>query len=189
MKPSFIDTNGCIDFHKLYATYYAPFCIYAKRFIDDGDVRQDIVQEVFVSLWNKFEGTEVDADAILSYIKVCVRNGCLNHIEHQRHVAVYADARRTAAPPYADSADSLYTLEEMYARLNDIVAAMPEAQRIVFEQTVIDNRNYAEVAEQIGCSVKSVGRYRQRIMQILKRDMKEYLPLLLLCYNISAQVS
>lgn len=35
------------SFRKLYEDYYAPFCLYAKRYIEDGEVRQDIVSEVF----------------------------------------------------------------------------------------------------------------------------------------------
>lgn len=184
MQPSFIDSDGYIDFHRLYEIYYAPFCIYAKRFIADGDARQDIVQDVFVSVWKRFGGMKVEADTMLAYIKMSVRNSCLNWIDHRRHVDDFAQQTAKYEPPYADDTDSLYTLEEMYERLEHIVAAMDERQRTVFEQTIIGEKNQAEVAEQLGVSVKSVGRYRQRIMQMLKAYMKDYLAAVLLCYEI-----
>ena len=40
-------------FKQLYEEYYAPFCLYAKRFIDDKDTREDIVSDVFTSIWDK----------------------------------------------------------------------------------------------------------------------------------------
>ena len=184
MTNSFIDKDGCIDFRRLYQLYYAPFCIYAKRFVDDTDARQDIVQEVFVSVWKRFGGMSVKADTMLAYIKMSVRNSCLNWIEHRRHIDTFAQVSAHGAPPYADAPDSLYTLDEMYATLESILDAMDEQQRMVFEQTIIKKENYTDVAHRLGISVKSVGRYRQRILQMLKEHMKDYLVAVLLGHEL-----
>ena len=115
---------------------------------------------------------------------MCVRNSCLNYIEHERHVESYAKSAMNRGLAYATSPDSLYTLDEMYVRLDSIVASMSEEQRVVFEQTVLDDCKQAEVAARLGVSVKTVGRCRQRIMQMLRRDLKEYMPVVLMCYML-----
>ncbi len=184
METSFIDPDGRIDFRRLYDTYYAPFCIFAKRYVDDLSAREDIVEEVFVSLWRRFGSVAVEADALLAYIRTSVRNGCLNYLAHRRLVDGYAEQTVGRTPLYAESPDSVYTLDEMYGLLTAIVAEMSEEQRVVFEQTIVGHRNQTEVAEALGVSVKTVGRCRRRIIDQLRLRMKDYLPVLTLCFSL-----
>ncbi len=184
MDTSFVDINGRINFRRLYDTYYAPFCIFAKRYVDDLSAREDIVEEVFVSLWRRFGGVTVDAEALLAYIRTSVRNGCLNYLAHRRLVDGYAEQTLGRTPLYAESPDSVYTLDEMYGLLATIVAGMSDEERTVFEQTIVGHRNQAEVAETLGVSVKTVGRYRRRIIDQLRLRMKDYLPVLTLCFSL-----
>ena len=60
MKISFSTQTKARTFKQLYEEYYAPFCLYAKRFIDDLDTRQDIVSDVFASLWDKMDTDSFD---------------------------------------------------------------------------------------------------------------------------------
>ena len=55
MKISFSRQTKERAFKQLYEDYYAPFCLYAKRFVDDKEVREDIVSDVFTSLWDKLD--------------------------------------------------------------------------------------------------------------------------------------
>ncbi len=184
MDTSFVDAKGRIDFRRLYDIYYAPFCIFAKRYVDDLGAREDIVEEVFVSLWRHFGDVPVEAGALLSYIRKSVRNGCLNYLSHRSLVDGYAQHRKDTVPVYAESADSVYTLDEMYTLLAQTVAAMTYEQRTVFERTIVGSDNQDEVAAALGVSVKTVGRYRQRVIETLRSRMKDYLPLLALCLSV-----
>ena len=47
MKISFSKQTKERAFKQLYEEYYAPFCLYAKRFVDDKETREDIVSDVF----------------------------------------------------------------------------------------------------------------------------------------------
>ena len=40
-----------LSFQRLFELYYPALCIYTKRFISDRETREDIVQEVFSSIW------------------------------------------------------------------------------------------------------------------------------------------
>ena len=80
MKISFPRHDKEQAFKQLYEEYYAPFCLYAKRFIEDKEAREDIVSDVFASLWDKIDSFELDSDTTLGYIKMCVKNSCLNYL-------------------------------------------------------------------------------------------------------------
>ena len=75
MKISFSRQTKERAFKQLYEDYYAPFCLYAKRFVDDKEVREDIVSDVFTSLWDKLDTDSFDlqSETALGYIKMCVK--------------------------------------------------------------------------------------------------------------------
>lgn len=70
------------SFQKLFESCYAPLCLFAKRYIEDLNVREDIVQEVFFQLWEKRKNISVNTSA-RNYLIACVKNICLNQIKRE----------------------------------------------------------------------------------------------------------
>lgn len=68
MKISFSEHSKEQVFKQIYEEFYAPFCLYAKRFIEDKDTREDLVSDVFTSLWDKIDTFNLDSDTTLGYI-------------------------------------------------------------------------------------------------------------------------
>lgn len=163
-------------FKNLYEEYYAPFCLYAKRFIDDADTREDIVSDVFASLWDKQSTIELRADTVVAYLKMCVRNNCLNYLKHLEYEWSYAEICQKQDPIYASEPDSIYTLDELYRMLYETLNKLPENYRTVFIKSFFDGKTHAEIAEEMNLSVKSVNRYKQKTMDFLRNELKDYMP-------------
>lgn len=180
MKLSFLEHNKEQAFRQLYEEYYAPFCLYAKRFIEDKETREDVVSDVFASLWDKMENIDLNSDTALAYIKMCVKNSCLNHLKHLECEWSYAEIIRGKAPIYETEPDSVYTLDELYRLLYETLNKLPETYRTVFIESFFKEKTHAEIAEELNLSVKSVNRYKQRTIEFLRSELKEYLPILLL---------
>lgn len=167
-------------FQKLYEDYYAPFCLFAKRYIDDACIREDIVSDVFASLWSKRNELELKSETTIAFLKMCVRNGCLNYLKHQNYEIDYAVMCNNRAPLYATSPESVYTLEELYELLNETLKKLPENYRTVFVKSFFEGKTHAEIAEEMNLSVKSIDRYKQKTVELLRNELKDYLPLLIL---------
>ena len=182
MKISFSTQTKDRTFKQLYEEYYAPFCLYAKRFIDDLDTRQDIVSDVFASLWDKMDTDSFDlqSDTALGYIKMCVKNSCLNFLKHQEYEWSYAENIQKKTPVYETEPDSVYTLDELYRMLYETLDKLPENYRTVFMKSFFEVKTHVEIAEEMNLSVKSINRYKQKTMELLRNELKDYLPLLLL---------
>ena len=71
-----------VAFRYLFEHYYPSLCLFAKRFIDDRETREDIVQEVFFRLWDKRKQITVTSSA-QNYLLTSVRNLCLNYLRRQ----------------------------------------------------------------------------------------------------------
>lgn len=182
MKISFSKQTKEQAFKQLYEEYYAPFCLYAKRFIDDKETREDIVSDVFTSLWDKLDSFELHSDTALGYIKMCVKNSCLNFLKHQEHEWSYAENIQKKAPVYETEPDSVYTLDELYRMLYEALNKLPENYRTVFMKGFFEGKTHAEIAEEMNLSVKSINRYKQKTMELLRNELKDFLPLILLFF-------
>lgn len=167
------------QFKALYEKYYAPFCVYAKRFLQDKDVREDIVSDVFAKLWLT-DDFILHEETALSFLKTCVRNSCLNYLKHQSYTEDYVEHFEERIPLYAESPESIYTLDEMYKLLHEAIEKLPEKQRIVFIETYLNEKKQQEVADELNISVKTVSRYQTQIIERLRGELKEYLPSLAL---------
>lgn len=180
MKTPFHENAKNLHFQKLYEDYYAPFCLFAKRYIDDACIREDIVSEVFASLWSKRNELELKSETTIAYLKTCVRNACLNYLKHQNYEIDYAVMCNNRPPIYATSPESIYTLEELYERLNEVLKKLPENYRKVFVKNFFEGKTHAEIAQEMNLSVKSIDRYKQKTVELLRNELKDYLPLLVL---------
>ena len=65
---------------------------------------------------------------------------------------------------------------EWYETLNKL----PENYRTVFIKSFFEGKTHTEIAEEMNLSVKSINRYKQKTMELLRNELKDYMPLLLL---------
>lgn len=181
----FLENKKKEIFKSFFDSYYAPFCIYAQRFVQDSSICEDIVSDVFVNLWEKLIREELEFDTVISYIKVAVRNNCLNYIKHEEHEQNYANTCKYKPAIYAESADSIYTLTELQSLLDEALNKLPESYRQIFIKCFMNNESSADIAKDMNVSTKTVFRYKSRVVEHLREELKEYFPIImyLLVFN------
>lgn len=173
-----ISANDEEAYRSLFELYYVPLCLYVKRFIEDKPTQEDIVQDVFFTIWEK-RGTIVPTVSAKNYLVTCVKNLSLNHLRKQGYMQDYQTKLTEHAPVYSENLDDLYTLKELQVLLAKTLAKLPPEYRLAFEMSRIEEKSSAEIAEAMGVSVRTVERYRNKATEILKEELKDYLSLLL----------
>ena len=73
----------------------------------------------------------------------------------------------------------LFRSNELYDMLFKALERLPQNYRIVFTKNFFEGKTHAEIAEELNLSVKSINRYKQKTMDMLRKEFKEYLPVLL----------
>ena len=165
--------------------YYAPFCLYAKGLL----MIKKHVKTSF-RMYSPHYGInwililfDLQSNTALAYIKMCVKNSCLNFLKHQEYEWSYAEKYiQKKAPVYETEPDSIYTLDELYRMLYETLNKLPENYRTVFIKSFFEGKTHTEIAEEMNLSVKSINRYKQKTMELLRNELKEYMPLLLLLF-------
>jgi RNA polymerase sigma-70 factor (ECF subfamily) len=171
-------------FRSLFNCFYASLCLYAKRYVDDRSVREDIVQDVFSTVWERRKFIMPNTP-VKSYLMSCVKNNSLNYLRRKGYFEEYQNNTLASIPLYAQGQDELYNLKELQELLAKTLEKLPEPYRLAFVMSRFEDKSSSEIAEIMNVSVRTVERYRARATEILKGELKDYLPLLLLLYLLS----
>ncbi|MDR0394163.1 MAG: RNA polymerase sigma-70 factor [Tannerella sp.] len=163
----------------MFEHYYANLCVYAKRFIPDLATREDIVQDVFCSIW--INRKKIDCSVPLTnYLMTSVKNHCLNYLRKNSKYEIGEKSELERIPLYAENDEELFFLHELEEMFAKTLAGLPEEYRIAFEMSKMKNKSTGEIAETLGVSVRTVERYRNKAIEILKTELKDYYPLICL---------
>jgi RNA polymerase sigma-70 factor (family 1) len=164
-------------YEEAFKTYYGMLCAYAMPIIRDKDEAEEVVQNVFYNLWAKRESLQVSV-ALKPYLYRSVHNECLNKIKHQKVKASYAGDYKASVLAGGSSPDRL-ELKELGNTIEKALESLPEQCGIVFRMSRFEQLKYAEIAEKLGISVKTVEIHMGKALRILREKLKDYLPLVL----------
>lgn len=162
-------------FKLIFETFYKPLHIFAVKYVKDSDLAEDLVQEVFVKLWEKRE-TWVDTVTVKAFLYTSVKNKALNHFRHQKVIDTHQKQM------LADKSSELFFKnhlieEETYRILLQAVEALPDQTRKVCVLSMNGVQN-AQIAEELDLSVSTVKYHKSQALFILKKHLGKQLFLL-----------
>lgn len=167
----------------LFKAYFPRLQGYASRFIFDGEVVKDIIQECFVKLWEKHKSIEVLS--IQSLLFAMVRNSCLNYLKHRSVVNKYeieylAKIKGQEQLYHADflcDADQPLLYEELQKEINYVIEQLPERRREVFLMSRFDGLKNREIAERLQISSTAVEKHISKALKNFEDHFKNKYPI------------
>jgi RNA polymerase sigma-70 factor (ECF subfamily) len=161
----------------LFRKYYAGLCKSLYRILRDATFAEDIVQEVFLKVWEKRESLQLD-EAIQSYLYRSCYNTALNFLKQQKQ---NTDIDTLEIPVAGgESAEKNLSLLETEAEILKAIESLPPKTRLVFSLSRFEEKSYKEIAEQLNISLKSVEKHMGIALQRLRENLKEYFVTVLL---------
>ena len=165
-------------FELLFENYFEVLCRFAFGYIKDRDASQEIVQDVFINLWNKRETIDPDRQ-VKSYLYTSVKNRCLNYIrDNKKFRSFYLDVEVEMEIP--DTNPDLFSENETKIKIENALDKLPEKCRQVFELSRFEEMKYKDIADNLGISVKTVEVQISKALRILREELKEFLMILIL---------
>ena len=139
----------------------------------DRAVAEELVQDVMLELWRRRETLAPDGSA-QAYLFQATRNRVLNHLRHLK-IEQRSEPElqhESSATPHADS-------EVVQTELSDAVwmavQSLPDRCREVFELSRVHGLKYAEIASQLGISVKTVEAQMGKALRTLRDRLAPWL--------------
>lgn len=169
-----------VVFDFVFTYYYSGLCAYARRWVGD-DAAEDLVQDFFVHLW--IEGPNIEITSSLkSYLFTSIRNMSINHLKHNQVKKQYENDVIKREDEFQQSAEWEYTEAELIELLEKAMEKLPPRCREVFYLSRFEGKNNASIAEIMGISKRTVELQISNALKILRTELKDYLPLVLLIW-------
>jgi len=155
------------NFHELFKQHSRTIRNYIYYKCGDNDLANDMVQEAFIKLWENCK--KVKSDYALFFLKRVANNTFLNTIKHNKvvleHQKTVKDNRDIENPEF------LLEEKEFAVKVQEAIASLPEKDREVFLLNRIDKKKYAEIAEFLEISIKTVEKRMHNALKIIRKEI------------------
>lgn len=174
-----IKSGDEFSFELLFRKYYVRLCGFANKFLNDPEEAREIVQDVFLKLWETRKDIKPD-DSLVSYLFMITRNKSINKLRRRSVDSKYTGILQLV---YAENRE-ISPHESLLANEldNEITAAvgkLPVKCREIFDLSRIEGRRYSEIAAMLQISVKTVEAHMSKALKILRIELKDYLMIVL----------
>lgn len=154
-------------YKNMFDKYFMALKGFAKRFVHDDAVCDDIVQDAFIGLYNKRAEIQ-NLNAVKSYLYSGVRNGCLNYLRNDKiKLTHHEHIQELSSPWYSEN----YIIEEVHAVLYKAIKDLTKAQREVVVMSMNGLSN-SDIAEDLDVSINTVKTLKKRAYAELRSKLK-----------------
>jgi len=172
-------------FKEVFSILYPRLKGYCRLFIHNEDQIEDIIQESFITLWEKHESIKPDK-SIESFVFVIVRNRCLNYLKKEKLTSnqVNLDNINIEELQYLYHLDFVEKEEKSMEELliesfQKAVNELPNKMKLVFTKCKIEGIRQKEVAKELGISLKMVEKHISKSKQQIRIKLANQYPLLI----------
>lgn len=181
LQPDYSDKELALLFEKdseqaieiLFRLHYSYLCQAVFRVLPDENLAEDLVQEVFFELWKKHRQLRINT-SFRAYLRRAAINKTLNFIRDHRRINF---ENQEELPLKGSLNDGIQELEasELQALIDRAIDQLPERCRIIFVLSRFEELSYAEIADHLGISVKTVENQISKALKGLRATLEPYL--------------
>jgi RNA polymerase sigma-70 factor (family 1) len=151
-------------FDAIYTKYWDRLYFHLVKAIKDSDEAEDILQEVFYSLWKRRDTLE-NIESLCAYLFSCVRYGGIRYIRNNIKKNNYRESWEHFFCEKDDLFEQQYAAKELSTMLYNEIDKLPPKMREVFVLSRKDEFTYKEIAQKLNISDKTV---KKQISNALK---------------------
>ncbi|MGL5681580.1 MAG: RNA polymerase sigma-70 factor [Marinifilaceae bacterium] len=154
------------NFDRIFHSHYKSLCLYAYRIVNNLELAEDIVQDVFIKL---MESRTVfnDEKHLKNYLFITVRNSSFNALQH---IEVVSKAHERIAENWQDNVDdNERLLVELLDMLRIEIGKLPESCKQILLMAYVDGATNMEIAQKLNISVNTVRAQKMRGKELLRQ--------------------
>ncbi|GLU53375.1 RNA polymerase sigma factor [Dyadobacter frigoris] len=156
-------------FTELFDRHWERISMYVSRVIKCRDDAQDIVQEIFISIWRR-RGDISLKSTFLAYLLKSARNLSIRYIEKNINRENFVESLSEQMQSVDLSAISALELQELEAKVDQAIAKLPAKMQQVYHLSRRENLSYKDIAAQLGIAETTV---KKQVSNALKQIRSE----------------
>lgn len=153
---SAIRNNDELAFNELFKRYWIRLYNTAYRYLKDRELSEEVVHDVFLNLWHRREGLEINAFS--SFILTAIRYQIYNRLRAAKSTLIYGTDLIDGNTHSTTFNTGEYAIEEheLHQEMNEYLKKLPKRCQEIFFLSRIDNLTNAEIAIRLGISKRTV---------------------------------
>ena len=152
-------------FRALFDNFYVPLCRYTLNFIHDTYLSDDIVQEVFIKIWEERGRIKIDK-SVKSYLYTAVKNKCLDKLRSENIRSVHSKSFFEEKDQIIESVEMEYN--EFRCHLSACVEKLPPRCKDVFTYSRFQDMKQEKIASEMGISLKTVKAQMGKALKLVR---------------------
>ena len=169
----FLKISDELAFKELYLRYWKKLFYSAVNKINSKEVAEDIVQTVFVELWNNREKHSIQN--LSGYLNTSVKYRVINYIKaaisKKSHLAQFIERQN----PDENDADLQLLVQELNAAIDKAIEQLPQKTQTVFRLSRFGSQSNREISGIMDLSEKAVEYHISKSLKTLRYYLKDFM--------------
>jgi RNA polymerase sigma-70 factor (ECF subfamily) len=177
-----VKTGDQKAFELLFSIFFARLNDFARHVVKDDTISQDIVQDVFVKVWER--NSQIESLNIEAYLFRLVRNRCIDYIKHLKvvnnqilQIQISSKYEELYRIDFIGNEPYILIEQELKSKIEKTIQGLPDRCREVFMLSRMDGLKNKEIAEKLDINIKNVERHLNRALQSFRNNFAEELPI------------
>jgi RNA polymerase sigma-70 factor (family 1) len=160
-------------YKEIYLRHWRPLFVTAYRKVHIKEVAEELVQNIFLSLWEKRDIANIEQ--LGAYLNTAVKYQVLNYIKTCIIKEKYAHLVKVRPELVEEDGDSMLVMHELSDAINKAINQLPEKSRIIFQLSRFENRSIKEIAQLLSVSEKVVEYHITKSLKSLRLELKDFI--------------
>lgn len=159
-------------YEEIYQRYW--YKLYGIAFNQTGvrEEAEELVQEVFLSLWNR--RAEVLIKHLDLYLTIAIKNQVYDFIKSQITYRKYQEHLIIQEIKQHYGTDEIVNFAELSEAVEKVLSRLPEKSAEVFRRSRFENQSVREIAQGLNLSEKAVEYHITKSLKFLKENLKAF---------------
>lgn len=138
---------------EIYKQFWQPLFISAYNILKDKESCEDILQNLFINLWNKREQLQIHT-SLEAYLHTAVRYRVFTYIRDGKKIREFMENFRE--PEHTPSPEVELLRKEIEGQVHDIINQLPDRCKAIYKLSREQQLSHQEIATKLGLSKKTV---------------------------------
>lgn len=173
-------------FEDIYLSYFSKMKYFAKEYVISEEDAENIVQDVFVELWENKEMLNMHMN-LIAYLFTTIKNKCLNHLRHKLVVQEtasklqeeYTISLRMNLDSLEAFDNNLFSDQDIEKIISRALDTLSEKCRTIFIMSKIEGKKQKEIAQELNIYINTIETQMGIAYKKLRIELKDYFPILL----------
>ena len=168
----FIKGDQCA-FEQIYYAYSKKLYHFGLGLLKDPDEASEMVQDVFVTLWEKRERINPDLN-FENYLLKMAYNSILKIFRKRSNKRKVIDNLMEESSGITENTQNSVIYDDLYDKAQTCIERMPPKRKMVYKLNRQEGMSAREIAEELGISKRTVEGHLAEALSFLKTELAKY---------------